>query len=158
MQRAGRTDVLAHLAARPDVCAIEALNRVAVFAEWTGARVHIAHESTRLSLPYHPRTPSARGVDLTVETCPQYLFLTTDDMRGPNAASCASTRRSASRATASRCSTALLDGTIDMLATDHAPHLPEEKTAAEHLGLRLRLSRRRDRDAADADRGESRAA
>ena len=126
MQRAGRTDVLAHLAARPDVCAIEALNRVAVFAEWTGARVHIAHESTRLSLPFI-RHARARGVDLTVETCPQYLFLTTDDMRGPNASILRVNPPIREPGHGEALFAALLDGTIDMLATDHAPHLPEEK-------------------------------
>jgi dihydroorotase len=126
MQAAGRTDVLAHLAARPDVCAIEALNRTAIFAGWTGARVHIAHESTRLSLPFI-REAKARGVDMTVETCPQYLFLTTDDMRGPNASILRVNPPIREPGHGADLFAALLDGTIDMLATDHAPHLPEEK-------------------------------
>lgn len=127
MQRAGRQDVLAHLAARPDVCALEALNRVAVFAEWTGARVHIAHESTRLSLPYI-RDAKARGVDLTVETCPQYLFLTTEDMRGADGSVLRVNPPIREPGHTEALFAALCDGTIDMLATDHAPHLPEEKT------------------------------
>jgi len=127
MRAAGRTDVLAHLAARPDVCALEALNRVAIFAEWTGARVHIAHESTRLSLPYI-RAAKARGVDLTVETCPQYLFLSTDDMLGPNGSILRVNPPIREPGHGAPLFDALLDGTIDMLATDHAPHTPEEKT------------------------------
>lgn len=127
MQAAGRTDVLAHLAARPDVCALEALNRVAIFAEWTGARVHIAHESTRLSLPYI-KAAKSRGIDLTVETCPQYLFLTTEDMRGPNGSVLRVNPPIREPGHGAPLLDALRDGTIDMLATDHAPHLPEEKT------------------------------
>ena len=42
----GRTDAQAHLAARPEVCAIEAVSRAVIFAEWTGARLHIAHKSS----------------------------------------------------------------------------------------------------------------
>lgn len=126
MQAAGRADALAHLAARPDVCALEALNRVAVFAEWTGARVHIAHESTRLSLPYI-RAAKSRGIDLTVETCPQYLFLSTDDMRGAHGSILRVNPPIREPGHGEPLMAALLDGTIDMLATDHAPHLPEEK-------------------------------
>ena len=129
MQAAGRTDVLAHLAARPDVCALEALNRMAVFAEWTGARIHIAHESTRLSLPYI-RAAKARGIDITVETCPQYLFLSTDDMRGPNGSILRVNPPIREPGHGTPLFDALLDGTIDMLATDHAPHTPEEKRRA----------------------------
>lgn len=126
MQAAGRSDVFAHLAARPDICAIEALNRTAVFAEWTGARVHIAHESTRHSLS-HIRAAKARGADLTVETCPQYLFLSTDDMVGENASVLRVNPPIREPGHAAPLFEALLDGTIDMIATDHAPHLPEEK-------------------------------
>jgi dihydroorotase len=45
MKAAGRTDPLSHLAARTDVVAVEALNRAATLADWTGARIHIVHES-----------------------------------------------------------------------------------------------------------------
>ena len=48
--KAGRIDALAHLAARPAVCEIEAIGRVLTLAEWTGARVHIAHHSAADSL------------------------------------------------------------------------------------------------------------
>jgi dihydroorotase len=129
MQAAGRTDLLAHLAARPDVCALEALNRMTVFAEWTGARIHIAHESTRLSLPYI-RAAKSRGIDITVETCPQYLFLSTDDMHGPNGSVLRVNPPIREPGHGAPLFDALLDGTIDMLATDHAPHSPEEKTRA----------------------------
>ena len=43
MKEAGRSDALAHLAARPDVCALEALNRTITFAEWTGCQIGRAH-------------------------------------------------------------------------------------------------------------------
>ena len=50
-----------------------------IFAEWTGARLHIAHKSSKDAL-YLIRDAKRRGVDVTVETCPQYLLLSTEDM------------------------------------------------------------------------------
>ena len=67
MEKAGRTDSAAHLAARPAVCAMEAVSRAAIFAEWTGARLHIAHKSSADGL-YFVRDAKRRGVDITVET------------------------------------------------------------------------------------------
>jgi allantoinase len=127
--RSGRHDAAAHLEHHSDIAAVEAVSRTAIFSEWTGCKVHIAHESTRFSLP-HIRFAKERGVDLTVETCPHYLFLTTEDgarlgdnflrvtppVREPGHKECLWQ--------------ALLDGTIDILSTDHAPHLPKEKRAA----------------------------
>src|SRR5258708_33609458 len=83
--RSGRTDAAAHLDQHADIAAVEAVSRTGIFAEWTGCKVHIAHESTRPSPP-HIRFAKQRGVDMTVETCPHYLFLRTEDVArlGPN--------------------------------------------------------------------------
>src|SRR5215468_420556 len=78
LQSAGRTDPLAHLASRPAVVAIEAVSRAAVLAEWTGARIHILHISSADELRAL-RDAKSRGVDITGETCPQYLLLDTGD-------------------------------------------------------------------------------
>jgi len=123
---AGRRDPLAHLASRPAVVAVEAVSRAAILAEWTGARIHILHISSRDEL--RPLAEAkARGVDITGETCPHYLLLSADDY-----ARCAGiirvnppVREAAHQAALWR---ALCDGTIDVIATDHAPHAPEEKT------------------------------
>ena len=60
LKAAGRDDPLAHLAARTDVVALEALNRAAMLAEWTGARIHIVHESSADSAALHPLPQGAR--------------------------------------------------------------------------------------------------
>lgn len=127
LRAAGRTDAAAHLAQHVDLAAVEAVSRTAAFAEWTGAKVHIAHESTRHSLP-HIRFAKERGVDLTVETCPHYLLLSTDDgaRLGENFLRVKPPVREPGHA--GPLWDALLDGTIDMLSTDHAPHLRSEKT------------------------------
>lgn len=126
LRAAGRTDPLAHLASRPDVVAVEAVSRAAVLAEWTGARIHILHISSAAEL--RPLAEAkARGVDITGETCPHYLMLSADDY-----ARCGGVirvnppvREAANQAPLWA---ALKDGTIDMIATDHAPHAAEEKT------------------------------
>lgn len=128
LEAAGRTDPLAHLAARPEVCAIEAVSRAVVFAEWTGARLHIAHKSSRDAL-YVLRDAKARGVDVTVETCPQYLLLSTKDHEklGNVLRVNPPIREPGHQEPLWQ---ALREGVVDMIATDHAPHLPEEKTRA----------------------------
>ncbi len=126
MQAAGRIDAMAHLAARPAVAEIEAIGRVLTLAEWTGARVHIAHHSAADSL-YLLRAARARGVDVTAETCPQYLLLNTDHMRTLGGVMRLNPPIREPRHNQPLWD-ALLDGTLDMIATDHAPHAPEEKT------------------------------
>lgn len=126
MRAAGRTDPLAHLAARPAVVATEAVSRAAVLAEWTGARIHILHISSAAEL--RPLAEAkARGVDITGETCPHYLFLSADDY-----ARCGGVirvnppvREADNQAPLWN---ALMSGVVDIIATDHAPHAPPEKT------------------------------
>ena len=128
LEAAGRHDPLAHLAARPEVCAIEAVSRAVVFAEWTGARLHVAHKSSKDAL-YVLRDAKARGVDVTVETCPQYLLLSTKDhdKYGNIMRVNPPIREPGHQEPLWQ---ALREGVVDMIATDHAPHLPEEKTRA----------------------------
>jgi dihydroorotase len=126
IRAAGRTDPLAHLASRPAVVAIEAVARAAILAEWTGARIHVLHISSADEL--RPlREAKARGVDITGETCPHYLMLSADDY-----ARFAGVIRVnppvREQHNQEPIWAALADGTIDMIATDHAPHAPEEKT------------------------------
>jgi dihydroorotase len=122
----GIHDQFAHLAARPAVVAVEAVSRAAILAEWTGARIHILHMSSADEL--RPlREAKARGVDITGETCPHYLLLSTDDYnRVPGVIAVNPPVREARNQ--APLWAALLDGSIDMIATDHAPHTPEEKT------------------------------
>ena len=126
MEAAGRSDAHAHLAARPEVCEIEAIGRAIAFAEWTGARLHIAHHSAADSL-YLLRDAKRRGVDVTSETCPQYLLLNTADMGRLGGILRVNPPVRDARHNAPLWD-ALVEGVIDMIATDHAPHAPEEKT------------------------------
>ncbi len=125
VQAAGRNDAMAHLATRPDICEVEAVGRVITLAEWAGARLHLAHLSAADSL-YLVRDAKRRGMDLTVETCPQYLLLNTDDMLKVGGLLRMNPPIREPRHNQPLWD-ALVDGTIDMIATDHAPHTPEGK-------------------------------
>jgi len=126
MEAAGRADRHAHLAARPEVCEIEAIGRAIAFAEWTGARLHIAHHSAADSL-YLLRDAKRRGVDVTAETCPQYMLLNTNDMTRLGSVLRVNPPIRDERHNAPLWD-ALVEGVLDMIATDHAPHAPDEKT------------------------------
>jgi dihydroorotase len=126
LMEAGRNDPLAHLASRPAVVAVEAVARAAILAEWTGARIHILHISSAAELA--PLSDAKRrGVDITGETCPHYFLLSSDDY-----ARCKGVIRVnppvREKEDHAPLWQALVDGTIDMIATDHAPHTVEEKT------------------------------
>ena len=122
----GRTDPLAHLASRPAVVAIEAVSRAAILAEWTGARIHILHISSADEL--RPlREAKARGVDITGETGAHYLMLSSDDYE-TNAGIIRVNPPVREKRNQEPLWAALADGTVDMIATDHAPHSREEKT------------------------------
>jgi dihydroorotase len=126
LTEAGRQDPLAHLASRPAVVAVEAVSRAAILAEWTGARIHILHISSAEEL--RPlREGKARGVDITGETCPHYLMLSADDYHDLGGIIRVNPPVREARNQEPLWS-AIADGTIDLIATDHAPHTPEEKT------------------------------
>lgn len=125
LRAAGRNDPLAHVAARPAVVAIEAVSRAAILSEWTGMRIHVLHVSSAAEL--RPlREAKHRGVDITCETCPHYLLLNTQHYH--ELGSLVRVNPPIREASDSKAIwDAIRDGTIDMIATDHAPHTPEEK-------------------------------
>ena len=122
----GRTDARAHAESRPPVAAAEAVSRAIAFSESVGMRLHIAHESSADALPYIAAA-RARGLDITVETCPQYLLLTDDDVaeKGGVLRCNPPIRKPGHDAALWR---ALDTKLIDMLTTDHAPHKIEAKS------------------------------
>lgn len=125
LRAACRCDPLDHLAARPPVVAAEAVSRAAVLAEWTGARIHILHVSSETEL--RPlREAKARGVDITAETCPHYLLL--DERAYTDVKSLVRVNPPVrEKHHQDALWQAILDGSIDMIATDHAPHAKQEK-------------------------------
>jgi len=97
-----------------------------LLAELTGARLHICHVSTAGSVRLI-REAKQRGVRVTAETCPHYFTLTDDAVRGYNTmAKMNPPLRTAEDVAAIK--QGLKDGTLDVIATDHAPHGLDEKS------------------------------
>ena len=95
-----------------------------VLCEETGCRYHVCHISTRESVELI-RAAKARGVRVTCETGPHYLTLCEDDLQEDGRFKMNPPLRSADDREA--LIEGLSDGTIDVIATDHAPHSAEEK-------------------------------
>jgi dihydroorotase len=102
-----------------------AVARNILIAEYTKTRLHIAHVSTEGSVRLI-RDAKARGVKVTAETCPHYLVLTDEAVRG---FSSQFKMNPPLRGESDRLALieGLKDGTIDVIATDHAPHTVDDK-------------------------------
>ena len=93
-------------------------------AEETGCAYHVCHISTKESVELI-RQAKARGVDVTCETAPHYLVLCDEDIQEDGRFKMNPPLRSLEDKQA--LIEGIKDGTIDMIATDHAPHSAEEK-------------------------------
>ncbi len=93
-------------------------------ARQTGCGYHVCHISCRESVEIIRRA-KAEGTDVSCETAPHYLLLCEDDLKEDGKFKMNPPLRSADDRAA--LIEGLLDGTIDMIATDHAPHSAEEK-------------------------------
>ena len=121
----GRISRQLRIDGRPAIAEELMVARDAMRAEETGAAGHICHISTAKSVAL-VRRYKRKGVQITCETCPQYFSLTEDEIL---------TQGTMARVNPPLRTTAdveaiiegLKDGTIDAIATDHAPHSAEEK-------------------------------
>jgi dihydroorotase len=121
----GITSTALGLKGIPDEVEEIAISRNLLLAGLTGCRVHIAHVSTRGSVELIRRA-KRDGVKVTCETCPQYFTLTDDAVLGYRTnAKMSPPLRTAEDVAAIK--EGLADGTIDVIATDHAPHAVEDK-------------------------------
>ncbi len=109
----------------PAVAEESMIQRDILFARKTGARVHVQHVSTALGIEMI-RKAKKDGVSVTAEATPHHLTLTDEAVmeKGTNAKMSPPLRSEADR---EALISALSDGTIDVIATDHAPHGEEEK-------------------------------
>ncbi|MCL2391372.1 MAG: dihydroorotase [Oscillospiraceae bacterium] len=110
---------------RPAIAEEIMVARDILLARETGAKVHIAHVSTAASVAMI-RAAKAQGIAVTAETCPQYFSLTEEEVlrQGTLARVNPPLRTEADVAGIIE---GLSDKTIDIIATDHAPHAKEEK-------------------------------
>lgn len=99
-------------------------------ASETGCQYHVCHVSTRESVEAI-RQGKARGVRVTCETAPHYLLLTDEDLREEGRFKMNPPLRSAADREALL--QGIKDGTVEVIATDHAPHSAEEKSRGLEL-------------------------
>lgn len=121
----GNTSTEIGLKGIPRIAEDIATARDVMLAEYANAPIHIAHVSTTGAVRII-REAKARGVKVTCETAPHYFTLTDDAVRGYNTnAKMNPPLREAADVAAIK--EGLKDGTIDCIATDHAPHHLDEK-------------------------------
>jgi len=122
---AGRTGIRDFLESRPVQAEVDAIQRAGAMALETGVKLHIVHVSSGRGV-IAALEARARGADISIETCPHYLFFTEEDLEQIGApAKCAPPLRSAHERQALW--DALLKGGIDVVASDHSPAPPEMK-------------------------------
>jgi allantoinase len=116
----------AFLGSRPVLAELEAIQRALLFAGETGAPLHLVHVSSGrgVALAFAAK---AAGVDVSIETCPHYLFFTKDDLERLGAiAKCAPPLRSDDDRQALW--SELLAGHVDIVGSDHSPCTPALKS------------------------------
>lgn len=113
------------LAGIPSLCEEIMVMRDIRLAEYTGGRLHVAHVSAAETVE-HLRNAKDRGVKVTAEVTPHHLFLTAEAVVGYNTNAKMNPPLRTERDRQALIE-GLLEGTIDAIATDHAPHAPEEK-------------------------------
>jgi allantoinase len=114
------------LESRPAEAEAVAISAAAAIAKESGVRLHVAHLSSALGLRA-AEDAMRNGVSLTLETCPQYLWLTEEDFLqvGTSMKVFPPVRTAADRDALVE---AAASGVIRIVATDHAPHTDEEKS------------------------------
>ena len=117
------------LRSRPDAAEVDAVALVVETAAATGARAHVVHVSSAHVLPLLADAKRS-GVPVTAETCPHYLSFVAELIpdEATELAACPPIRDGANR---DRLWEGLLDGTLDMVVSDHSPCAPELKGAGD---------------------------
>lgn len=109
----------------PSICESVQIARDVLLAEAAGARYHVCHVSTKESVRA-VRDAKAAGIKVTAEVCPHHLLLEEMDIPSDDA-NWKMNPPLRAKDDQDSLHAALLDGTIDCIATDHAPHTTEEK-------------------------------
>jgi len=125
LRNEGKVSPIYHAKSRPPIAEIETTSKILLFAEDTGARVHICHMSTPKAVEL-VNSAKRRGMNAVAETCPQYLLLTEEYLTkyGPYAKCNPPLRTEGERKAMWRL---VNDGSIDTIGSDHAPYGKEDK-------------------------------
>ncbi|HYR85677.1 MAG TPA: allantoinase AllB [Terriglobia bacterium] len=121
----GRQGIRDFLESRPVLAELEAIQRATLLAGEAGARLHVIHISSGRGVLLAAEARQ-RGVDVSTETCPHYLFFTGEDVERLGAvAKCAPPVRD--RKEQDNLWAELLGGNVDVIASDHSPSSPDRK-------------------------------
>ncbi|MHB1452581.1 MAG: dihydroorotase [Saccharofermentanales bacterium] len=121
----GYTSTMMGIRGNPSISEDVMVARDVMISGYLGIPVHIAHVSTKGSVQII-RDAKKRGVQVTCETCPHYFTLTEEECLGYNTMAKMNPPLRTSDDVAAVIE-GLVDGTIDMIVTDHAPHHADEK-------------------------------
>ncbi|MGH2411026.1 MAG: amidohydrolase family protein, partial [Chloroflexota bacterium] len=129
----GRTSPRDFIASRPPIAENEAIARALLFAEETRCPLHIVHVTTGQGVAL-VAAAQARGVDVSCETCPQYLVFSADDIEELGVlGKCAPPLRAATEP--DRLWECIRDGALCMVASDHSPSTDIIETGGDFFAL-----------------------
>ena len=138
LEKEGRTSLQHYGDSRPVVAEVAATQLAASLCESTGAPIYIVHLSSARALAVCRAARAAAKVPLFVETRPLYLHLTSEKMRGPDAPLFVGQPPLREEADRTALWAGMRDGSVDVLATDHAPWTREQKLDPALTITRLR--------------------
>lgn len=122
VDRASSSEPIAHCKARPPIAEAEGIQMLTLLASKAGNRIHMVHTSSSTEVI---EAAKLRGVNVTAETCPQYLVFSEEDMSKGAFMKINPPLRS--KQIVRELIGAVKNGIIDAMGSDHAPHAVEEK-------------------------------
>ncbi len=127
LRKEGKVHPTAHCLSRPPLAEVLAVQKLLALAKEEGARVYLVHISTPEAVAL-AKQAKAEGMEVYVETCPHYLHMNAGALEAHGAyAKCNPALRE--QELVDGLWEYVLDGTIDVIASDHAPYTVEEKEA-----------------------------
>ncbi|MCD6577010.1 MAG: dihydropyrimidinase [Anaerolineaceae bacterium] len=134
----GHTTPEWHAYTRPTLGAVESVYRIISFAEQTNAPVYIVHMNTKGGVE-HLHNARMAGLPIMGETCPQYLFFTSDDLKKEDGAKWICSPPMRSKSDNAGIWQAVMNGTIQVISTDHCPFFYDGTKSIEYEGQKIAM-------------------
>ena len=132
-KNSGQYNWLAYCSARDDKAEVKAIKLLIEIAEKTGCRIHVVHLSSKLGLDFI-REAQSKGLKVTSETCPHYLFFTQSDFDNPQISTYLKTAPPVKNEIDKEALwQGLKDGILSFVVTDHAGCNPEKEKSSKNF-------------------------
>jgi allantoinase len=129
----GQNDWQAYCSARDDQAEVKAINLLIDIAEKSGCRIHVVHLSSKIGCDLI-REAQSKGLKVTSETCPQYLFFTQKDFDNPAISNFLKTAPPVKNETDREALwKGIKDGTLSFVVTDHAGCDPQKEKTSKNF-------------------------